>query len=164
VPPPLWSCEIVPFIFARCRLVSSVKISFYHIFTIWNSSSVIVCVSSLGHLSRPVLLPGFKHNAISWLVSFPLKRPGWWSAVQYVSISIFTIKGRMPISPLLCLRFVNCQHRWQKATNSRLFAQQSLEADWPVSCLYCLYLGRRQVAPSAVVSIVNPRLAPGNLE
>jgi len=27
----------------------------------------------------------------------------------------------MPISPLLCLKFVNCQHCWQKATISRLF-------------------------------------------
>jgi len=27
----------------------------------------------------------------------------------------------MPISPLLCLKFVNCQHCWQKATNFRLF-------------------------------------------
>jgi len=32
-----------------------------------------------------------------------------------------TIKGRMPISPLSCLKLVNCQHCWQKATNSRLF-------------------------------------------
>ena len=38
-----------------------------------------------------------------------------------MSISNLTIKGKMPISPLLCLKFVNCQHCWQKATNSRLF-------------------------------------------
>ena len=67
---------MVPFIISRCRLVSSVKISFTHIFAIWNSLSVIVFVSSLGHLSGPVLLPGFKHIAtyflISWLVSSPL--------------------------------------------------------------------------------------------
>jgi len=58
VPPPLWSYEMVPFIVSCCRLVSSVKISVTHIFTIWNSSSVIVFVSSLGHLSGPALLPG----------------------------------------------------------------------------------------------------------
>jgi len=28
----------------------------------------------------------------------------------------------MPISPLSCLKFVNCQHSWQKATNSCLFS------------------------------------------
>ena len=43
--------------------MSSVKISFTHIFTIWNSSSVNVFVSSLGHLSGLVLLPAFKHVA-----------------------------------------------------------------------------------------------------
>jgi hypothetical protein len=38
------------------------------------------------------------------------------------------------------------------------------ETDWPVSCLHCLYLGRCHLAPGAVVSVVNPRLAPGSLE
>ena len=74
VPPPLWSWEMVPFISSHCRLVSSVKISFTHIFTIWNSSSVIVFVSSLGHLSGPVLLPGFKHIATYFLKDLTCKR------------------------------------------------------------------------------------------
>jgi len=90
VPPPLWSCKMVAFIVARCRLVSSVKISFTHIFLIWNSSSVIIFVSSPGHLSGPVLFPGFKHIAtyftISWVVNSPLKRPGWCSAAQCQSV------------------------------------------------------------------------------
>jgi len=35
VPPPLWSCEMVPFVVVCCRLVSSFKISLTHIFKIW---------------------------------------------------------------------------------------------------------------------------------
>jgi len=56
---------MVSFIVSRCRLVSSVKISFSHIFTIWNSSSVIVFVSSLGHLSGPVLLTDILFNLLA---------------------------------------------------------------------------------------------------
>ena len=68
----------------------------------------------------------------------------------------------MPISPLLCLKFENCQYCWQKATNSRLF---SSTVAWGrlARVLHCLYLGRRHFAPGAAVSMVNPRLAPGSL-
>jgi len=155
---------MVPFV-ACCWVVFPVRISFTHIFTSWNSSYVIVFVSSLGHLFGPVLLPGFKHIAtyfiISWLVSSFLKRPVWCSAVLYVSIGNLPIKGRMPISPLLCLQFVNCQHCWQKATNSRLICSTVAWDRRARVLLHCLYLERCHLAPNSLVSMVNPRLAPG---
>ena len=77
--PPLWSWEMVPFMVDRLwRAVpiaccGRVNISFTHACTIKNSSSDIVFKSSLGHLSRPGALPGFRqypaYLAISWLVS-----------------------------------------------------------------------------------------------
>jgi len=106
--------------------------------SLWNSSSVIVFVRSFGHLSGQVLLSGFKHIAtyflISWLVSSPLK----WPTVPWVSISNLTIKGRMPISPLSCLKFVNCQHSWQKATKSCLFSVLNSHLRQTSPCLACI--------------------------
>ena len=124
VPPPLWSWCHSSLLAVDLYLLSKfLSPTFSQIGTPRPSSFKFV--SSLGHLSGPVLLPGFKHIAtyflISWMASSPLKRPGWCSAVLLVSISNLTNKVRMPISPFLCLKFVECQHCWQKATNSRLF-------------------------------------------
>ena len=87
--PPLCTWKMVPLMVDRLwRDVSMVflgrvNISFTHTCTIKISSSDIVFQGSLGHLSGPGALPGFRQHstyfAISWLVSAPrnLARDIW---------------------------------------------------------------------------------------
>ena len=100
-----------------------VNISFTHTCTIKNSSSDIVFNSSLGHLSGPCALPGFRqcstYFAISW-VSAPRNLLCVPLAVLCASILSLIISSSAAIVPLLCRKSVKCQHPWQKATSSRL--------------------------------------------
>jgi len=103
-----------------------VNTSFTHACTIKNSSSDIVFNSSLGHLSGPGTLPGFRqclmYFAISWLVSAsaPRNLPCVPLAILCASILSLVISSSAAIVPLLCRKSVKCQHPWQKATSSRL--------------------------------------------
>jgi len=73
-------------------------------------------VSSIEYLSGLVLY--LVSNTMRNIILSPI----WWvllsnGLVDSLLISNVTIKGSMPI----CLKFVNCQHCWQKAIDSRLF-------------------------------------------
>jgi len=67
-------------------------------------------LSSLGHLSGPVLLLGFKHIAtyflIFWLVSSPLKRPAWCSAVLLNVLSNMYVGCLHLVDAMCSLQFV----------------------------------------------------------
>jgi hypothetical protein len=74
------------------------------------------------------------------------------------------------LSLIFLLVFSNKQHY---ISNSGLFcstvasgrlAHVFLALPLLVGCLHCLYKGRCHLAPGAVASKVNPRLAPGSLE
>jgi len=97
-----------------------VNISFIHACTIKNSSYDIVINSSLGHLSGPGALPGFRQYstcfAISGLVSVPRNLLCVPLKVLYASILSLVISFRASIVPLLCRKYVRCQHPWQRAS------------------------------------------------
>jgi len=128
LPPPLWSCKKVSFIVARCRLVSFVKISFTHIFTnlellvrhrfcefirICPDLCFYLISNTLQHISQsPQGLAGEFFSQTAWLMLWCLI-----SVNQY-----FTMRRRQDAFLVLIMpEVLNCQHCWQKVTNSRLF-------------------------------------------
>jgi len=96
--PPLWSWEMVPFMVDQVwRAVSMVfsgrvNISFTHACTIKNSSSDFVFNSSLGHMSGPGALPGFRqcstYFVMFWLVSAPRNLPCVPLAIDSCSVAV----------------------------------------------------------------------------